>query len=58
MDRKELLQTALRVLQRINRQQPVAPEDEEALRQNAAASHAGLGLDQIAIEIIQRLVKK
>ena len=58
MHRKELLQTALRVLQRINRKLPVDPEDERVIRENAAVSHVGQSLDLMAVEIIQRLVKK
>lgn len=58
MHQKELLQTALRVLQRINRKLPVEPEDERLIRENTAPSHVGQGLDMIAVEIIQRLVKK
>jgi hypothetical protein len=57
MDRN-LLQTALRVLQQINKKLPVTPEDEAVLRRNAAPTHVKLALDLIACEIIQREVKK
>jgi hypothetical protein len=50
---KELFQTALRVLQHINKRLPVAPEDAERVRQAAPRHLAGLHLDQIAVEMIQ-----
>ena len=55
---KEMFQTALRVLQQINKRLPVAPEDAEKLRKAAPAGHADLALDQIAVEIIQQQLKK
>lgn len=50
---KELFQTALRVLQQINKHLPVKPGDAETLRQAAPQRLAGLNLDQIAVEMIQ-----
>jgi hypothetical protein len=55
---KELFQTALRVLQQINKGLPVAPEDAEKIQKAAPASHAGLELDQIAVELIQSQLKE
>ena len=55
---KELFQTALRVLQQINKRLPVAPEDEETVRDAAPPGFAGLALDQIAVELIQRQLRK
>jgi len=55
---KELFQTALRVLQQINKRLPIRSEDEERLRQSAPSNFAGLDLDQIAVEIIQSHLRK
>ena len=55
---KELFQTALRVLQQINKQLGVDPDDERKLRQAAPCDLAGLALDQIAVELIQRQLRK
>ena len=55
---KELFQIALRVLQQINKRLPVAPEDEETVRRAAPGDLAGLALDQIAVELIQKQLRK
>jgi hypothetical protein len=55
---KELFQTALRVLQQINKRLPIRSEDEERLRQSAPRNFAGLDLDQIAVEVIQSHLRK
>ena len=55
---KELFQTALRVLQQINKRMPVDPGDAEVVRQAAPASHSGLALDVIAVEVIQSYLRK
>jgi hypothetical protein len=55
---KELFQTALRVLQQINKRLPVAPGDAAKVREAAPAEVAGLSLDQIAVELIQRQLRK
>lgn len=55
---KETFQAALRVLQQINKRLPVAPEDAEKVRQSAPPPLAGLGLDQIAVEMIQQYLRK
>lgn len=55
---KETFQTALRVLQQINKRLPVAPEDAEKIRQLAPPPLTGLGLDQIAVEMIQQYLRK
>lgn len=53
-----MFQTALRVLQQINKGIPVAPEDAERVQNAAPASHAGLALDVIAVELIQSHLHK
>ena len=55
---KELFQTALRVLQQINKRLPVAPADANRIRDAAPPELAGLGIDQIAVELIQRQLKR
>ena len=55
---KELFQTALRVLQQINKRLPVSPQDADRVRAAAPPELAGLALDQIAVELIQRQLKK
>jgi hypothetical protein len=55
---KETFQAALRVLQQINKRLPVAPEDAEKIRQSAPPPLAGLGLDQIAVEMIQQYLRR
>jgi len=55
---KELFQTALRVLQQINKRLPVTPEDAEKVQKAAPATHAGLALDQVAVELIQSQLRK
>ena len=55
---KELFQTALRVLQQINKRLPVNPSDAEIVRAAAPPSHTGLALDVIAVEIIQSYLQK
>jgi hypothetical protein len=55
---KELFQTALRVLQQVNKQQPVSPADAAAVRQAAPPEYGDLGIDQIAVELIQRWLKR
>ena len=55
---KELFQTALRVLQQINKRLPVPPEDAQKLRDCAPPGFADLSIDQIAVEIIQAGLKR
>ena len=55
---KELFQTALRVLQQINKRLPVTPGDAETLREAAPESLAALSLDQIAVEMIQGYLRE
>ena len=55
---KELFQTALRVLQQINKRMPVNPEDAETVRKAAPPAHADMALDLIAVEIIQGHLRK
>lgn len=55
---KELFQTALRVLQQINKRMPVNPEDAEIVRRAAPPAHTGMALDLIAVEIIQGHLRK
>lgn len=55
---KELFQTALRVLQQINKRMPVNPEDAERVRQGAPPGHVDMALDLIAVEIIQGHLRK
>jgi hypothetical protein len=55
---KELFQTALRVLQQVNKRLPVDSKDAENLKNAAPSSHKGLAVDLIAVEIIQRQLKK
>lgn len=57
MDRA-LFQIALHVLQQINKRLPYDPADAETLRKAAPPSHADLPVDQIAVEIIQRILAK
>jgi hypothetical protein len=55
---KELFQTALRVLQQVNKQQPISPADAETVRRAAPPEYGHLGIDQIAVELIQRWLKR
>ena len=55
---KDLFQTALRVLQQINKRLPVPPEDGQKIRESAPPGFAGLALDSIAVEIIQSALRK
>lgn len=55
---KETFQTALRVLQQINKRLPVAPEDAEKIRRSAPPPLVGLSLDQIAVEMIQQYLSR
>jgi hypothetical protein len=55
---KELFQTALRVLQQINKRLPVQAEDEALLRRAAPQNFNGLDLDQIAVALVQAHLKK
>jgi len=57
MDR-DLFQTALRVLQQINKRLPVAPEDAAKLKECAPPEFKGEALDLIAVEIVQRGLRK
>lgn len=54
---KETFQTALRVLQQINKHLPVAPEDADKVRRSAPPPLVGLGLDQIAVAMIQEYLR-
>lgn len=54
---KELFQTALRVLQQINKRLPVSTEDSDKLRKAAPPAYAGLDLDTIAVEIVQQYLR-
>ena len=55
---KELFETALRVLQQINKRLPVAAADAESLAKAAPENLAGLSLDEIAVEMIQAHLRK
>ena len=55
---KELFQTALRVLQQINKRLPVDPADAEIVRKAAPPAHADMALDLVAVEIIQGHLRK